>query len=89
MNKVGKNFKAARIGFWDFVIGFLFAIWLSDSFIEPLFADPQASYGIKLWHWLIVTVIFLVMGAVFVTISVYIRGLLMRSKKTKSKNRKR
>jgi len=59
--------------FIDGLIGFVLALWISDSFIEPAFAAPHASYGVKLWHWLVVTLLFLVIGLLCMACAMFVR----------------
>ena len=78
-----------KIGILDFLIGFIIAAWVSDTFIQPLFADQAASYGVKILHWFIVTVVFLVMASGIILLSMWLRMVIKDKRGSSAAKKKR
>lgn len=70
-----------KIGIIDFLLGFVVATALTDWVVQPLFDNPERSYGMKLIMWLLVTVIFLLISAFVIFVSLVTRNQLKKRRR--------
>lgn len=70
-----------KIGILDFLLGFIVATALTDWVVQPLFDNPDRSYGMKLIIWLLVTVIFLLISAFVIFVSLVTRNKLKKRRR--------
>lgn len=73
-----KNEIIPKLGTLDVAIGIITALMLTDWFIQPLFDNPEGSYGAKLLSWLIVTVLFVCIAFMIMFASMWLRSKIRR-----------